>query len=110
DPELEAEIPRSTVRSLRPATPEELLERTARVHDYVLVRRDEVRRRIAALERAGDTRGLRRLRRELARLEAAEPEGRERVGRRAAELAPPSGPVPSEPVPSEPVPSEPPPE
>lgn len=69
-----------------PPTPEEQLDRASRVYDYIILRRDDVRRRIAEVERSDDQSELERLRRELAGLEESAPAAHRRVEGYAAEV------------------------
>lgn len=79
-----------------PPTPQEQLERASRVYDYIILRRDDVRRRIEELERSGDRSELARLRRELAGLDESAPDAHRRVEEYAAELpADPPDPAPA---------------
>ncbi|MDQ3030954.1 MAG: hypothetical protein M3Y87_00935, partial [Myxococcota bacterium] len=69
-----------------PPTPQEQLDRASRVYDYIILRRDDVRRRIEEVERSGDHSELARLRRELAGLDQSAPDAHRRVAAFAAEL------------------------
>jgi hypothetical protein len=87
------------VRLDHPPTPEEQVEHAGRLHDLVILRRDEVRHRLAEAERAGSPE-VARLRRELARLDAAEP-GARQTAEAAARRARPRPPSLEAPAPSE---------
>lgn len=70
-----ASAPRPPLRLARPLGPREQLEYAARLHDYIVLRRDDLGRRLEHLERAGqgESAEATRLRRELARLAETEP-------------------------------------
>jgi len=89
---------RTTLRIDRPLTPSDQLDYVAGAHDLMVIRRDDLRQRLAQLEASGqgDSDQANRVRWELERLAQAEPSAEQRAAdlaervHREAEQAPPS--------------------
>jgi hypothetical protein len=78
--------PRPLVRLGWPLSASEQLEYVARLHDFILVRREDLQHQLEQARAAGDTLAIRRLEAELVRLDANEPVIGQRVDSLAARV------------------------